>query len=253
MACGGGEAGAVSLAGARAHLREAVAQRREARRRDFEAAFRVRAFHPRGEHREASAQLLDPLGHGAHAGAVFEEVERRRETIHPPLGAEGEAVGATLERLKQRRAIGRGEFRGLAGRGGAQIRSQIHQRRINLVAHARDDRHTARRHRAHEDGVVEAPQILQAAAAAHHQDEVAAEARFLQCLERAQVFRYAAFALGRGGRDEDVQARRAAVRDAQHILQGRAAQRRHDADAPGELGQCAFGTIEDAFGAKLGF
>ena len=57
-------------------------------------------------------------------------------------------------------------------RGGAHIRTKVHQAEIGFMADASDDGHRTARHRAHQRFVIESPQVFQRAPTAHEQDHV---------------------------------------------------------------------------------
>ena len=63
------------------------------------------------------------------------------------------------------------------GRGRAEVGGVIDERGVGLVADAGDDRDAARGDRAHDDLLVEAPQILDRAAAARDDQQVGARHR----------------------------------------------------------------------------
>ena len=103
--------------------------------------------------------------HGAQANAAVLQ-QPGAGTIQTALqiGDEGAQVGQHW----------RGQFGGARRGRGAPIRDEVDQGGVRLVPHGRDDRDGRRRHDARQALVVEAPQVLDRAAAPRHDQQVGA-------------------------------------------------------------------------------
>ena len=153
-------------------------------------------------------------------------------------------------RLHRHRHLGRARRRRRAHVGG-----EVDRRPVGLVADRRDHRKVGGRHRARQRLVVEAPQILQAAAASRHDDEVRTRQRpvsgqGVEPLDGVRDLRARRLALDAHRPDDDMQ--RKAVADAvQDIADHRACRRGHHADdARHERQKLLARRLEQAFGGQ---
>ena len=94
----------------------------------------------------------------------------RRTAVREAQAALARALGE-LGELRHR------PFGGLGRRRRARVGDEVDQRPVGLVADGGDDRNAARGHGAHDDLLVEAPQVLEAAAAAGDDQHVGARQR----------------------------------------------------------------------------
>ena len=102
-------------------------------------------------------------GGGAHPRLAF---------VHAAAQATLHAGIETGDFRQEIGAHGHGLFSGSRRRGRAQVGGMIDQRRVRLVAHGGDHGNAAGRHGTHHDFLVEAPQVLERAAAAGDDDDV---------------------------------------------------------------------------------
>ena len=106
---------------------------------------------------------------------------RRRCALEAPARAALEPGARAVEPLEQLRQVGDDEPAGDARSRGADVGGEVAERRVLLVADRAHDRHRAIGDRAHQPLVAEGQQVLEAAAASRHDDDVDAFAA-----ERAQ-------------------------------------------------------------------
>ncbi len=175
-------------AGAREPLREAAAAlgeageprlRRLAREPARQMGERQRA---RVEARPRPRMQRDARGvealarRGEDRFARRQRARQRSQLGAAPLGEPqrraGEPAGEIGERRQQFGAHRHAEFRRGGRRRRAQIGGVVDQRPVGLVADGGDERDVALRRRAHHDFLVEAPQVLERAAAARDDEQV---------------------------------------------------------------------------------
>ena len=91
----------------------------------------------------------------------------RRADAHPPAATPPRRAGRAwpTDAATSSRS-GTTSSAAATGRGCADVRGEVGERDVDLVAHAAHDRHRVRDHRAHDPLVVERPQVLERAAAA---------------------------------------------------------------------------------------
>ncbi len=109
------------------------------------------------------------------------------------------------------------------------ICGEIRQCEIRLVTHTGDHGNPRRRHRPGDTLVVERPQILDRAAAAHHKDHVYVIA-CVQCSQSSDNSRWGGIALHRRRGKQHVGQRVTPCEHVQHVTQGRRCRRRDHAD-----------------------
>ena len=138
----------------------------------------------------------------------------------------------------------------------AAVSGVVDQRPVGLVADGGNERDIGCRRGTHHDLVIEAPKILEAAAATGDDDEIGAgdRAAFRQCIETVDGvghFHAAAFALHPHGPDDDSQ--REAIGDAvEDVADDRARGRRHHADHARHIGEKLLAPlVEQTFASKL--
>ena len=120
----------------------------------------------------AQPQVLGRHGLRRPAQAAGQPVDALRLGIEP--AAQG-AVDAFLQHVDAAQPLlarCTGQLGGGGGRGRAQVGHEVGDGEVGLVSYAADDRHRAGGDGAGQLLVVEGPQILDGAAAAHQQDEV---------------------------------------------------------------------------------
>ncbi len=183
--------------------------------------------------------LLDQSQRIAQAArqAADGEVRLAQHAVHARHGAFAE-----IERLgHQVGAYRHGHLGGGAGRRRATVGDEVDQRRVGLVAHRRDQWDGRRRGRPHHDLLVEGPEILQAAAAPRHDQDIGPRHRAVlgQAVEARDGRRHLGcrlLALHRHRPDQHV-ARKAVGQPVQDVADHRAAGRGHHAHHLGQEGQ----------------
>ena len=178
---------------------------------------------------------------------MFQALRRR----HQLAGGAVEALGGPLQppllaRASVRRVhdaaqqlAARVQASSAAAVGGrAQVGHEVHDGEVGFMAHAADHRNGAGRDLARQRLVIEAPEIFNAAAAAHQQQGIHFGALIGQPHLRGQPAGRVG-ALHRGRIDDDGNLRRAPGQCRQHIAQRGRVQRGDHADRPGQRRQLA--------------
>ena len=144
-----------------------------------------------------------------------------------------------------------GQFGGSGGRGRAQVGGKVGEGDVGFVADAADDGDAALRDGADEVGMVEAPQVFEAAAATDEQEGVA----FVSAVggfDLRDEFGCGAFALYGAGVEDDGDGGVAPRKRGERVVYGGAARRGDDADGTRMRGNGAFaGVLEMAFVNEL--
>ena len=193
------------------------------------------AQHQRGGAGEPASRIVDALVHGIQA-------PRKRST--QPLLEQGQRGQPQLARRGNE--LGRG-----GGRRRTEIGAEVGDGEVGFMADAADDRHRALHDRARQRLVVEGPEILDRAAAAHQQDHVHLRPQRVERMQRAHQFPRRAGALHGGRCQHDGNVRHAPPQGCDHVMQRGSAQRGHDADRPRHGGQRPLaGGVEQAFGLE---
>ena len=165
-------------------------------------------------------------------------VEALGGPLQPPLLAARQRARRVHDAAQQLAARSAGQFR-RRGRGGrAQVGHEVHDGEVGFMAHAADHRNGAGRDLARQRLVIEAPEIFNAAAAAHQQQGIHFGALIGQPHLRGQPAGRVG-ALHRGRIDDDGNLRRAPGQCRQHIAQRGRVQRGDHADRPGQRRQLA--------------
>lgn len=171
------------------------------------------------------------------------------EDVLDALGEAGLLLGEEVEDGGLRRA---GEFSGSSGCGGAEICGKVGQGDVGFVADAADDGDAALADGADEVGVVEAPEVFEAAAAADEEEGVA----FVSAVGGGDLrdeFGCGGFALDGAGVEDDGDGGVAAGEGGEGVVDGGACGRGDDADGARERGDGAFaGGVEVAFAGEAG-
>ena len=147
------------------------------------------------------------------------------------------------EELPARHESLRDDLRRGARCRGANIGDEIADGEINLVSHGGNHRQLRLEDRARHRLLVERPQILQAPAAARHENQVKPflgrqrRAPFVEQADGSRDLPRRAVALHAGRREDDLQARRASLDDMQHIADRRARRRGDEAQSSWIAGQ----------------
>ena len=198
----------------------------------------------------------NPPGRFAQRGRLGQGAESRFRQIQPSAPGAGDAPGFLPQTGQNFHAVSSQNLRRGAGCGGAQIGGKISNGEINLVsdrAHHRDRRSgDGPGH----DFLVEFPQVLDAAAAARHDQDIhgrkAVFFRRAEFPDGAGDFRRGAFALHADRIDEHFDPGMAAVQNIEEIPDGCAGRRGDQADAPGKARQRAFVfRIKESLGRQL--
>ena len=189
----------------------------------------------RARRRAARALRRGPGGRQPEAQAVqalalmFQALRRRHQLaggavealgglLQPPLLAARQRARRVHDAAQQLAARSAGQFR-RRGRGGrAQVGHEVHDGEVGFMAHAADHRNGAGRDLARQRLVIEAPEIFNAAAAAHQQQGIHFGALIGQPHLRGQPAGRVG-ALHRGRIDDDGNLRRAPGQCRQHIAQ----------------------------------
>ena len=154
------------------------------------------------------------------------------------------------QRVGHRALLLHHQLGGVGGRGGAHVGDEVGDREVHLVADRRDHRDLGGGDRAGQHLVVERPQVLERAAPPSHDDHVDAAER----VELADALGHlggGAVALDAGRRQHDVDLAEALADDPQHVADGGAAGRGHDADLAREPRQRALAArVEEALGRQ---
>jgi hypothetical protein len=247
---------------ARGVASDAVAAREDGRRIEAGEAGgeprerRLGAVHAMGEREgEPRLQLLEQsLGVAQTRGGMHQAargaIEGLRRILQPPAHLPGEAARA-LRGFPEKLLLGdHGKLR-RGGRGRrAAVRGEVGDREVGLVAYPDDDRNRACAQRARDRLLVEGPQVLDRAAAAHQQQHVAFGAR-------ARPRQHGGDALARAStlnrhRIDDDRHRGVATRERrQHVAQRRGGARGDDADGARMLRQRPLQPlVEEPFGVE---
>ena len=158
-----------------------------------------------------------------------------------------EAPPVAFEQPREIGGIGHEQFRCGRRRRRAQIRDEIGDREVDLMADRRDDRDRARMDRARHRLVVERPEVLERAAAARQQQHVVA--RGARCFgDDTRDDRWRLAALHRDREQFDVRERKTPRDHAEHVADRGATGRSHDANTAREARQRSLARrIEQAF------
>ena len=140
--------------------------------------------------------------------------------------------------------IGREDFGGGAGRGGAEVSGEVGDREIDLVSHGTHHRDRRGGNGAGEDFLVEFPEVLEAPAAAGDDDHIG---RFdtrgggvSEDLDSLSDFGCGTPALDAHRKNQNLDSALAAVEDLKEISDRRAGGRGNHGDAAGEFREWAF-------------
>ena len=182
---------------------------------------------------ELPAAVLDEAQHGA--------VEPAAEIVH---------------RTHQLRAHRDRHFGGARRRRRAQIGGEVDQCRVRLVPDGRDQRDLRGRRRAHDDLLVEAPEVLEAATATRHDQHVRArdgsiDGKRVEAGDRGRDLRRRRLALHAHRPDQHAY-REAVVEAMQDVADDGAGRRGDDADDARQIGDRPLATgIEQSLGSEL--
>ncbi len=181
---------------------------------------------------DAAACARAPPGPGAgatqpaaasreHVAAPAERAQCRRRSRPAVSAPSGLAPG---------RSVRDREFRGRGRRRCAQVRDEVCDREIDLVADAGDQRQAEPGDRARERLVIEGEEVLERPAAAHQEQDVDFAASVRE-REHRRDFARGARALHGHGVEEHRNAEEAAAQHVEHVPERGAGGRRHDANA----------------------
>jgi hypothetical protein len=212
----------------------------------------------------APARTLErALGLDQPRTRATEQAPRIGERAREPLEHETRLVDATVHRALERALLGldvaldrRERWHRTLGRvrrcRRAHVRAEVRERHVDLVAHARDDRHARARDRTRDALVVEGREVLARAATAREEDHAqAAEALVLDRLERAHDLLGRLGPLHHGVHEHEARGE-AIERDLHDVAPRRAVAARHDADRPRIRRQRTLARrIEQALGREL--
>ncbi len=217
------------------------------RRRQGRAQPRLREVEALALHRQQRLRARDHPGEPAQVAAAAVDQPGERPGVAPREVVE---VGQEVEAHRHRH-LGRARRRGRAPVGG-----MVDQRHVGLVADRGNERDRALGGGPHHDLLVEAPQILDRAAAAGDDQHVRPRDRpvgrqRVEAADRGRDLLGRALAL-HAHRPDKHRAGKAVLQPVEDVADHRAGRRGHDADDPRQVGQRALaGGIEQALRGEL--
>src|SRR5207245_8712112 len=190
-----------------------------------------------------------PRGIGQTA-ALGVQAQALAASLEPPPHRADQAVVEVAQGVDDGLLLPHDELGGGRRRRRAQVRHEVGDREVDLVADAGDHRGLRGDDRARDDLLVEGPEVLERAAAPADDDHVDVAER-VQVGDAVGDLAGGALTLDPDGPDDDVKVAEAAADDAQHVADGGAGRRGDDADLPRKLRERPLAPgVEEALGLE---